>query len=35
MGATVYIGLGVSSHTTTSAATAKFDNVSVTNSSEG
>ena len=27
MGTTVYIGLGVSSHTTTTAATAKFDNV--------
>jgi phosphatidylserine/phosphatidylglycerophosphate/cardiolipin synthase-like enzyme/regulation of enolase protein 1 (concanavalin A-like superfamily) len=35
MGTTVYIGLGVSSHTTTAAATAKFDNVAVTNPSEG
>ena len=35
MGSTVYVGLGVSSHTTSSAATAKFDHVSVTNSSEG
>ncbi|MEN3337115.1 MAG: hypothetical protein V7647_791 [Acidobacteriota bacterium] len=35
MGTTVYIGLGVSSHTTTAAATAQFDNVSITNPSEG
>ena len=35
MGSTVYIGLGVSSHTTSTAATAKFDNVVVTSSTEG
>ena len=35
MGTTVYIGLGVSSHTTTAAATASFDNVSITDPSEG
>jgi phosphatidylserine/phosphatidylglycerophosphate/cardiolipin synthase-like enzyme len=29
MGSTVYIGLGVSSHTTSTAATATFDNVSI------
>jgi len=29
MGATVYVGLGVSSHTTTATATATFDNVSI------
>jgi regulation of enolase protein 1 (concanavalin A-like superfamily) len=29
MGTTVYIGLGVSSHTTSSAATATFSNVSI------
>ena len=35
MGSTVYIGLGVSSHTTSAAATATFDNVSVIASTEG
>jgi phosphatidylserine/phosphatidylglycerophosphate/cardiolipin synthase-like enzyme/regulation of enolase protein 1 (concanavalin A-like superfamily) len=35
MGATIYIGLGVSSHTTTTAATATFDNVTVIASTEG
>jgi hypothetical protein len=30
MGQTVLIGLGVSSHTTSSAATATFDNVEIT-----
>ena len=30
MGATVYVGLGVSSHTTAATATATFDNVTVT-----
>jgi hypothetical protein len=35
MGATVYIGLGVSSHTTSTAATAVFDSVSVIASTEG
>ncbi len=29
MGATVYVGLGVSSHTTTATATATFDNVAI------
>jgi phosphatidylserine/phosphatidylglycerophosphate/cardiolipin synthase-like enzyme/regulation of enolase protein 1 (concanavalin A-like superfamily) len=35
MESTVYVGLGVSSHTTTTAATAKFDNVVLTTASEG
>jgi phosphatidylserine/phosphatidylglycerophosphate/cardiolipin synthase-like enzyme/regulation of enolase protein 1 (concanavalin A-like superfamily) len=35
MGSTVYIGLGVSSHTTSAAATATFDNVSIIASAEG
>ena len=30
MGTTVFVGLGVSSHTTSTAATATFDNVTVT-----
>ncbi|HEX6973811.1 MAG TPA: hypothetical protein VF147_05380, partial [Vicinamibacterales bacterium] len=36
MGTTVYVGLGVSSHTTSSTATATFDNVTITSTgSEG
>ncbi len=35
MGPTVYIGLGVSSHTTSSAATATFDAVAITDGTEG
>jgi regulation of enolase protein 1 (concanavalin A-like superfamily) len=35
MGATIYIGLGVSSHTTSATATATFDNVSISTGAEG
>jgi regulation of enolase protein 1 (concanavalin A-like superfamily) len=35
MGATIYVGLGVSSHTTSATATATFDNVSISTGAEG